>query len=278
MYAQSMISSLVFVEDAMAAGTLDSWMRASSTSKKRKSNDIAEPQQRPAKRPTTSEHGRHTPDHQDEDTTTATTNVRPSQIAPEDRPRNSLQITEITGDIFDAPPNTLIIHACNCQGSWGAGIAKAFYDHYPSAYKKYATHCNTTKQKPSLVGTALLIPPTPPTAKPSTSVTTGSRNKKSPKTEARHSIGCLFTSSRFGRSKDPPAKILEATGPAMEDLLQKVQEWNDSVDEAEKVGEVRICQINSGLFNVPWEKTKAVLEAIDVSGKDVKEISVVVRE
>lgn len=64
----------------------------------------------------------------------------------------------------------------------------------------------------------------------------------------------------------------------MEDLLTQVQEWNDSVPEAEKVGEVRICQINSGLFNVPWEKTRAVLEEIDIEGRDVKEVVVVVRE
>ncbi|KAK3677867.1 ADP-ribose 1''-phosphate phosphatase [Recurvomyces mirabilis] len=265
----------------MAAGTLDSWMRASSTSKKRKStstDDIAEPQERPAKRPITSEHEKHTPDHQDEDITTTATNAQPSQLAPEDRPRISLKITEVTGDIFDAPPNTLIIHACNCQGSWGAGIAKAFHDRYPSAYKKYATHCNTMKQKSSLVGTALLIPPPPPTAKTSTSTKPGANGTRTAKVEARHFIGCLFTSSRFGRSKDPPAKILEATGPAMEDLLTQIQEWNHSVNDAESLREVRICQINSGLFNVPWGKTKAVLEGIDVSGKDVKDISVVVRE
>lgn len=61
--------------------------------------------------------------------------------------------------------------------------------------------------------------------------------------------------------------------------MSKVDEWNVKAgDVGEKVGEVRICQINSGLFAVPWVETKAVLESIDVSGFDVKEIKVVSRE
>jgi ADP-ribose 1''-phosphate phosphatase len=64
----------------------------------------------------------------------------------------------------------------------------------------------------------------------------------------------------------------------MEDLLRKVKHWNENAPEARRVKEVRMCQINSGLFNVPWKKTKAVLEEIDVAELDVKEIMVVSRE
>jgi ADP-ribose 1''-phosphate phosphatase len=242
----------------MPSETLDSWMRGSrsNNTRKRKSEDDAE-DKRPAKK-TKGEHLEPRPQKR---------GAMTSQLAEEERPEYALQLHEETGDIFQAPPNTLIIHACNCQGSWSAGIAAAFKKNYPQAFQEYATHCNTTKQKANLIGTALLIPPSekPKRGKSDTEVT-------------KHFVGCLFTSVRFGKGKDSPSKILEATGPAMEDLLRQVKVWNSQADDGERVGEVRICQINSGLFNVPWAKTKAVLESIDVAESDVKEIMVVVRE
>lgn len=44
----------------------------------------------------------------------------------------------------------------------------------------------------------------------------------------------------------------------MIDLLRRIAEVSKSME----VTEVRMCQINSGLFKVPWAKTKAVLEDI----------------
>ena len=38
---------------------------------------------------------------------------------------------------------------------------------------------------------------------------------------------------------------------------------------------IRMCQINSGLFKVPWTKTKAVLEKIEVGTKEFMEVEVV---
>lgn len=35
--------------------------------------------------------------------------------------RNKFVVTERIGAIFEAPDNTVIIHACNCLGSWNAG-------------------------------------------------------------------------------------------------------------------------------------------------------------
>ncbi|KAF8195532.1 hypothetical protein BJ912DRAFT_1056765 [Pholiota molesta] len=35
-------------------------------------------------------------------------------------------LSYIAGDLFLAPPNSILVHACNTQGSWGAGIALAF--------------------------------------------------------------------------------------------------------------------------------------------------------
>jgi ADP-ribose 1''-phosphate phosphatase len=167
-----------------------------------------------------------------------------------DVPTANFTITEITGDIFDAADNTVVIHACNCLGSWGAGIALAFKQRYPKAYKIYNDHCNL--QTPtSLIGTALLIPP---------------METKEP----RHYVGCLFTSKKYGRGRDSPAQILKNTGPAMEDLV------NAMVEEGGKIEEIRMCQINSGLFAVPWAKSKKTISELNIADAEgvPKEIKV----
>ena len=155
-----------------------------------------------------------------------------------------LKVTDKVGDMFDAPPNSVLIHACNCIGSWGAGIAAAFKKNYPTAYKIHNAYCNS-KKPDQLVGTAQLIPPA--------------------KGE-RHYVGCLFTSRRFGRNKDKPEMILKATGPAMEDLMRQIGKL---MQEGKDVAEVRTCQINSGLFAVPWEDSKRAMEELDFDDENV---------
>lgn len=65
----------------------------------------------------------------------------------------------------------------------------------------------------------------------------------------------------------------------MKDLVGKVKEWNAEHEYAKKkVGEVRMCKINSGLFGVKWERTQAVLEAIEVDGESsIRQIEVISR-
>jgi ADP-ribose 1''-phosphate phosphatase len=95
-----------------------------------------------------------------------------------------LSLTYRTGDIFAAPPQTLLIHACNTQGAWGSGIALAFKQQYPKAYAIYNVFCtkeHLLKSRPVPTGTALLIPP----------VDAGNT----------HWIGCLFTSAKYGKGK-----------------------------------------------------------------------------
>ncbi|KAI7264346.1 hypothetical protein KC345_g8846 [Hortaea werneckii] len=240
---------------------------------------------------------------------------------------NRLKVVESKGDIFSAPPNTVLIHACNCEGSWGAGIAKAFKTHYPSAYQIYHAHC-TSHDPEKLIGTALLIPTfhggadddsTPTTAKSNRKTKTATAGNKQLKSSEQqdnhhHFIGCLFTSrSKGAKKRDSPSQILAATGSAMRDLLEQVvkqqsdpkrtvaeepsssvsdnnDEANDEADDEAKkeeriaengraVEEIRMCKINSGLFNVPWEKTKAVIEGIEApevtTGRDGKAKAVI---
>lgn len=151
---------------------------------------------------------------------------------------NRLKIEDVVGDIFDAPDNTVLIHACNCQGAWGSGIAAAFKQKYPKAFKRYNEHC-TGKTVPT--GTALLIPPV---------------EDNGPK----HFIGCLFTSSHWGQRKDSPRKIRENTGPAMKQLLQQLRD----LKSGDHITEIRICQINSGAFKVPWKHSLEILKNLEL--------------
>lgn len=162
---------------------------------------------------------------------------------------NNFHIEEKVGAIFEAPENTIIIHACNCLGSWSAGIAAAFKQRYPNAYEVYREHCENNTPA-SLIGTSLLIPPV---------------ERKGP----RHFIGCLFTSKKFGRGKDSPAQILGQTGPAMKDLVSAITRLPEGEGGIE---EIRMCQINSGLFSVPWERSKAVIESLELSDRDFTKI------
>ncbi|KAF2143851.1 uncharacterized protein K452DRAFT_285889 [Aplosporella prunicola CBS 121167] len=170
------------------------------------------------------------------DTNKQNTSPPPPPPPPSTTPR--LLIKETVGDIFDAPDNAVLIHACNCIGSWGAGIALAFKQKYPKAFSFYRGFCAQGRAKP---GTALLISPRD-----------GQRD---------HYIGCLFTSVGHGKRADAPAVILRQTKPAMEDLLRRIAR---NRRESGFPAEVRMCRINSGLFNVPWEDSKGVLAGIEV--------------
>ncbi|RMZ70652.1 adp-ribose 1 -phosphate phosphatase [Pyrenophora seminiperda CCB06] len=176
------------------------------------------------------------------------TSLPKTWLLPASPTRPNLNLTYHTGPIFTAPPSTLLIHACNTHGAWGSGIALAFKQQYPLAYKIYNSFCLVThspKTRPVPTGTALLIPPVD-----------GDKG---------HWIGCLFTSRGFGKAKDGGGVIVGNTGPAMEMLLEMVRVVGERVDGEEGgVKEVRMCRINSGKFGVPWEKSAGVLEGIRV--------------
>jgi ADP-ribose 1''-phosphate phosphatase len=181
-----------------------------------------------------------------------------------------ITLTYHKSSLFLSPPQTLLCHATNAQGSWGAGIALAFKKSYPSAFKIYASHCSKWSGT-SLLGTTLLIPP---------------QNKSPSKAEreAQHWVACLFTSEKKGKGKGSRESVLEATGEAIEDLVRKVRGVNETADEKvkaksgsgeeDRIAEVRVCKINSGLFGVPWEATSEVIEGVEIGEGDIEEIAV----
>lgn len=163
-----------------------------------------------------------------------------------------LLLLEEIGDLFSAPPASVLIHSCNCIGAWGGGIATTFKDKYPEAFKLYNKHCKDNKPA-DLIGTALLIAPC---------------ERSGP----AHWIGCVFASKKFGRNKDKPSEILEATGSAMKDLLGQITR-----EESGKIGGIYMCRINSGKFGVPWKQTKAIIEKTDIDMRGIPgEIHVVI--
>jgi len=165
-------------------------------------------------------------------------------LVPASSTSPTLNLTYYTGPIFTAPPRTLLIHACNTHGAWGSGIALAFKQRYPLAYKIYNSFCLVThspKSRPVPTGTALLIPPVDG--------------------DLGHWIGCLFTSRGFGKARDGGDVIVENTGPAMEMVLEMVRKVGE---EGQVIDEVRMCRVNSGKFGVPWERSARTLEGIRV--------------
>jgi ADP-ribose 1''-phosphate phosphatase len=154
-------------------------------------------------------------------------------------------ITEHVGDLFAAPDNTVLVHACNTQGSWGAGIALEFHERYPEAFKQYEQHCLVDYhpiKNPVVTGSCLLIPP--------------SEDKPG---APKHWIACLFTSARYGKNKDSNEMILSATASAFRTMLEHLHLF-DAAGKLPEITEIRMCRINAGLFNVKWKDTKKVLE------------------
>jgi ADP-ribose 1''-phosphate phosphatase len=114
-----------------------------------------------------------------------------------------MPLNYINNDLFSAPPNSILIHACNTLGSWGAGIALAFRSKYPEAFEVYSAHCKAHTND-QLIGTCLII--------------------RSGQREGGHDIACLFPSRAYGRRKDPPEEILSATRDAIKDLQRQNEE------------------------------------------------------
>lgn len=127
-----------------------------------------------------------------------------------------------TGDLFTAKSGVLA-HACNIHGIWGGGIALAFREKFPNAYRAYAQHCrdHTAAQ---LLGTCYLIDADP------------------------YQIACLFTNDDSSVNE-----IVELTAQAVKDLKRQLP--NDTL--------IQMPEINAGIFGVPWELTEKELRKID---------------
>jgi ADP-ribose 1''-phosphate phosphatase len=99
------------------------------------------------------------------------------------------------GNLFNAPSNAFLLHACNCLGSFGAGVALSFKNLYPRLYDQYHNECKKyfgNKRSP-LVGTSFIA-------------LDDIKKRK---------MICLFTSQGYGKFCDSPNVILSATESAL---------------------------------------------------------------
>lgn len=72
-------------------------------------------------------------------------------------------------------------------------------------------------------------------------------------------IVSLITSGGYGKHMSDPATILNNTAEALRVLKPTIDRFKKQFPEQEM--KVYAVKINSGLFNVPWDATKRVLEA-----------------
>lgn len=165
------------------------------------------------------------------------------------------RLNYIKGDLFShkAQASSILAHACNCRGSWGAGVAAIFKKQFPSTYKLYVEHCKKHADNPAgLLGSTYLI-----------------RSEVSdPGNVGRGNVAyvaCMFTSDAFGRRKNTADDIVENTDKSMTHLEQQLQSLaqKESIEQLDGKSVVNMPKINAGLFNVPWEETETVLKKHD---------------
>lgn len=131
-------------------------------------------------------------------------------------------------NLFDAPPGSLLVHACNCKGVWGRGIAAEFKKRFPTAFKQYKDFCEGVTISSELRGKAFIFQ------------------------ENGYYIGCMFTSDDYGDNVDGPHTILEATKSAIKSIIQQH-------GRNHRIQGIYSNKFNSGLFNVNWSNSEFVL-------------------
>lgn len=144
-----------------------------------------------------------------------------------------MELRYVKGDLFKvAPSEAYLLHACNCQGEWGSGIAKAFKAYYPFHYIAYHNHCKNKDPENDILGTSIII---------------------------KDKVVCLFTSSFWGRRCDGVSDILTATEKSLKMLAKQLP------DNAL----IYSPKINSGLFKTPWELTEKLVNEFLAERPDV---------
>lgn len=162
-------------------------------------------------------------------------------------------INYIKGDLFKHTSSSpdkwnILLHACNCKGSWGAGVAYGFKEHYPSAYKTHHRYCKSMTKSIDLLGTSQIIPSNP--------------NDLGHQTVGKVLVACLFNSDGFGADKMPPKDIVYYTDHAMKDLIEKLDHFQQ-LDQKDGRIIINMPKINAGLFGVPWNMTEEILSKYD---------------
>lgn len=188
-------------------------------------------------------------------------------------------IQYLKGDIFAVTPfPSILLHSCNCFGSWGGGVAAGFAWKFRSGLRAHEKYCKKYKTDPKeLLGLSQVIA--------TSRDDKGNKPIKMAESVSPKFIVCLFTSLHGGHNADSPGSILKNTDRALKNLETKLFSdpkdlYNITNDEAEKQAitdlrkafenekaggeqkklDIFMPQINSGIFQTPWEDTEWILK------------------
>lgn len=150
--------------------------------------------------------------------------------------------------LFDAPKESIIVHACNSQGVWGSGIAKPFKQNYPVSFEFYKDFCKIWNERR---GTACGLADLGPFAN-----------------SEDHWVGWIVTSHNYGPLKDSPELIKIHTTLALKELCKKIYTAHPAEDNP--TIEVYSNKFNSGLFAVPWQDSELILNTVLTDFKRIK--------
>lgn len=136
------------------------------------------------------------------------------------------------GSLFqEMDKNFIFVHSNNSKGNWGKGIALEFSKKFPEAY---ANH----KKIKNKLGMGYVVP------------------------DGEFKIGCLITSSGYGKYKDDAKSILINTYISIINMLKNIDDENIYIKSP---------KINSGLFDIPWKFTeKIIIRACQKTNKNVE--------
>jgi O-acetyl-ADP-ribose deacetylase (regulator of RNase III) len=138
-----------------------------------------------------------------------------------------MPIEFISGDLFHNAINAqAFAQGCNCQGSMGAGIAKAFRARYPEMYEEYRQRCKTKPRQFNLGDSWLW------------------------KAEGQPWVFNLGTQEDYWRA--------HATYKAIEQALTMMRAQADR----EGVRSIAMPRIGAGYGGLSWRKVRAVIEKV----------------
>ncbi len=138
-----------------------------------------------------------------------------------------MPIQYVTGDIFvNAYSARALAHGCNCQGSMGAGIAKAFKERYPAMFEAYRQRCKAQPRQFNL-GDVFLW-----------------------KETGQPWVFNLATQETYWHGR--------ASYEAIETALEKMK----TLADAEGLQRIAIPQIGTGYGGLSWKKVRAIIERV----------------
>jgi O-acetyl-ADP-ribose deacetylase (regulator of RNase III) len=136
-----------------------------------------------------------------------------------------MPIEFVSGDLFvNRFRSRALAHACNCQGSMGAGVATGFRDRYPEMFAEYRRRCKAKPREFNL-GDVFLW-----------------------KADNQPWVFNLGTQERYWRGR--------AGYRAIETALKGMREQADR----EGIPSIAIPRIGAGHGGLPWKKVRAIIE------------------